>query len=201
MIIGMTVIPFVHLLPCLRCGQNSVGVSLLTGPKRRETVECLSRECEAVHYLQIDPIPNGFNVVYDRYTLRYPLEMYDDGLGFPVVRVHLAREGPKPEEGFAGPVCIYPRKKRFSAQELQAIWRCTSGRCHLCCRRWRLRDRGRAGWHVDHVIPHAGGGHETEEMQNFRVACAKCNLTKGRGYKQARIRASIAELISHFRVR
>lgn len=48
-------ISFMHFLPCLRCGRDSVGVSLLSGATRRENVWCLAQECEAVHYLRIAP--------------------------------------------------------------------------------------------------------------------------------------------------
>jgi hypothetical protein len=32
-------------------------------------------------------------------------------------------------------------------------------------------------------------------MPNFRIACARCNLRKGRGYREANIRVALNKLI------
>ena len=57
--------------------------------------------------------------------------------------------------------------------------------------------RGRKGWHVDHVIPNGGGGRETEMLDNFGVACAGCNLRKGRGYTNRSIKEAIRNLFTN----
>lgn len=94
-----------------------------------------------------------------------------------------------------GPIVIYPRKKNYKRSEILEIWETTGGTCHLCGRKWKLSERSRLGWHVDHVIPHIGGGPETEQLSNLRVACAKCNLDKGRGYKEEHLQSSIQKLV------
>lgn len=184
-------------LPCLRCGLWSVPVGLIFGVRRRETLACV--RCAGEHYLEIQPRSNGYDVCYQRYTLRYPLECYDEGLEMPVVTVGVLDSGRAPvtPDGFAGPILIYPRRRRYTPTEIRAIWQATNGRCHLCQkRRWKLSERGRSGWHVDHVIPHAGGGPETETIANLRVACWRCNLQKGRGYSEADVRWGLQRLIS-----
>jgi len=54
--------PLFHLLPCLRCGQSAVSVSLILGAERRETNDCLN--CGAVHFLEIKRRLSGFDVCY-----------------------------------------------------------------------------------------------------------------------------------------
>jgi hypothetical protein len=44
-----------------------------------------------------------------------------------------------------------------------------NARCCYC-------DAGEQPFHVEHFIPHAAGG--PDEIWNFGIACAKCNLTK-----------------------
>jgi 5-methylcytosine-specific restriction endonuclease McrA len=99
------------------------------------------------------------------------------------------------DETFAGPIVVYPRKRRFSRFEVEAIWRASKGRCHICKQRWPIAARGPRGWHIDHVIPHIGGGREVEELWNLRVACAKCNLKKGKGYTKAVISLGLRHLV------
>lgn len=190
----------IQCLPCLRCATGYVGVSLLglalgrRNGRYRDGLTC--RHCDGTHYLQITPIEHGYEVVYQPYTLRYPLEMYDDEVEVPFVRVNAIKGSvPSDDSGFTGPVTVYPRKSYFKRSEVSEIWRATKGKCHLCSTSWKLSERGRNGWHIDHVIPHIGGGSDTEEMPNFRVACAKCNLSKGKGQRPKLIRASIHSLV------
>lgn len=136
-------------------------------------------------------------ISYQRHALRHPLEFYDEGVDPFDIRLYLRNrpETQDDEEGFVGPVLVYPRKKRFSSTEVKAIWNVTRGRCHICKRRWQINQRGIRGWHIDHVIPHVGGGSETECLENLRVACAKCNLKKGKGFTEAAIRLGLRELV------
>lgn len=135
-------------------------------------------------------------IAYDRYTRRYPLQAYDQGLPLTVVTMHTSRPPEVPPDSDApfGPIVVPPRKRRFSRVEVRDIWMASRGRCHVCEQRWALSRRGRTGWHIDHVIPHIGGGAGTETLHNFRVACAKCNLQKGKGYTRANIERSICLL-------
>lgn len=94
---------------------------------------------------------------------------------------------------------VAKRKTYFSAKEVADIWRRTKGRCHLCQRkRWRLEQRSRHGWHIDHVHPNVGGLAGTEQPDNFLVACAKCNLRKGRGYWHGEIRARLTRFMKEW---
>lgn len=194
-------IPF----PCLRCGNQSVAVSLfsfLVG-QTEHTFGC--RSCGAEHYVGLSRRRGRLVIAYDRYTRRYNLENYDAGLPLTVVTMHA---GTNPKQGLDseatfGPILVHPRKHRFSRSEVQSIWSASRGRCHICERRWALSARGRHGWHIDHVIPHIGGGTDTEILSNFRIACAKCNLEKGRGFKRSSVEASIRLLrqyLQHSRV-
>jgi len=161
----------------------------------RDTLSC--RACETEHFLSVRRDGNLFDVRYHRYTLRYPLEYYDSGMEPPVVelRTDAASSGTEAQETFSGPIKIYARKSRFTQTEVRAIWQVTRGACHICRYTWRVEERGRRGWHIDHVIPHIGGGADTEQLQNFRVACAKCNLRKGRGYTKTQVQLGIRRLL------
>ena len=189
--------PFVWL-PCLRCGAVSVPIAtiLVRSDGRGSTWNCRGRPCEAEHFLSIMRKDNKVVICYQRYTLRYPLEFYDEGVMPVDVRLYMGKssETQFDETGYIGPVVVYPRKKRFSPAEVKAIWQATHGRCHICARRWRHDQRGVHGWHIDHVIPH-GGGRETECTENFRVACAICNLRKGKGFTEAAIRLGLRNLV------
>jgi 5-methylcytosine-specific restriction endonuclease McrA len=48
------------------------------------------------------------------------------------------------------------------------------GRCEYCC---LSQDGQEATFHIDHVIPRAGGGETTED--NLALACVGCSLRKG----------------------
>ncbi|HEV2393044.1 MAG TPA: HNH endonuclease signature motif containing protein [Verrucomicrobiae bacterium] len=121
---------------------------------------------------------------YDRDTRRYPAEFYDETeppaiVKFKDVPLSHPEDDDAPFPGH-GPVMVY-RRWRFSPGEVMAVWAQSKGRCHICGKRWKINQRGRKGWHIDHVIPNCGGGRDTEMMDNFRVACARCNLRKGGG--------------------
>lgn len=193
--------PFVWL-PCLRCGQRSVPIPtlFLCPDGSASTWNCRARPCETEHFLSVNRQDNSFVICYQRYTLRYPLEYYDEGVTPPNVRVYPRRHpiGQIDESGYGGPVTVYPRKKRFSPAEIKSIWDATRGHCHICKRQWQLDQRSIRGWHVDHVIPHIGGGRDTEHVANFRVACARCNLKKGKGFTEAAIRLGLRELVQSF---
>jgi HNH endonuclease len=190
--------PFVWL-PCLRCGQLSVPIPtmFLRTDGSGSTWNCRARPCESEHYLSVDRREGAFVIAYRRYTLRYPLEFYDEGVAPYDVRLFLRepRDSRSEEDGFSGPVIVYPRKKRFSTAEVKSIWEASQRRCHICKRRWALNQRGVRGWHIDHVIPHIGGGGDTEGDPNFRVACANCNLKKGKGFKETAVRCALGELV------
>jgi hypothetical protein len=176
------IIPF----PCLRCGRLGVAVpvfSFLLGASEQTFACRLCRE-NVEHYVGVSRQNGAISIAYERHTRRYPLEAYDEGLPLTVVAMHARRpQTVKPEcDASFGPIMVSPRKRRFTRPEVRQLWSASRGRCHICQRRWGLSQRGRAGWHIDHVIPHIGGGADTEALQNFRVACASCNLKKGRGY-------------------
>lgn len=186
--------------PCLRCGKVGVAVAVfpfLVGVSE-QTFAC--RLCDAEHYVGIFRKRHRLSILYDRYTRRYSLEEYGQMPPSSVVTLR-ARKRPLSEpatDAPFGPILVYPRKRRFSAKEVEAIWSASRCRCHICKKRWALSERSRIGWHVDHVIPHIGGGPETEIIPNFLVACAKCNQQKGRGYSRSSVTNSIRDLQEYF---
>ncbi len=184
-------------LPCLRCGCLTVSITPLFFLLGRGTSTFICRSCAAQHYLSVTRRRDGFDVCFQRYTRRYPLEYYDDGELPPIVTSNACRHsaGESNDDRFAGPIVVYPRKKSFSRSEVESIWRATKGRCHICRQCWPLDRRGKRGWHIDHVIPHIGGGREVEKLPNFRVACARCNLKKGKGFTEASIRRGLCQLV------
>lgn len=184
-------------LPCLRCGNLAVPIIPVLHLKGRSASTFHCRMCDAEHYLSVTWERGASVVCYQRYTLRYPLEHYDEGVEPPIVTLHAKGHstGESDNDIYAGPIVVYPRKRRFSQSEIEAIWQATKGHCHICHQRWLLNQRGMRGWHIDHVIPHIGGGRDTEVLPNFRVACAKCNLRKGKGFKEASIRLGLRRLV------
>jgi 5-methylcytosine-specific restriction endonuclease McrA len=128
--------------------------------------------------------------------MRYPMEQYDDHT-FPKIvlrEAHSRGEFDDSDDSLFGPIVIYKRKKHFRQAEKEAIWLTSRRRCHLCGKRWGLKQRSQNGWHIDHVIPNVGGGKDTEGLANFRVACARCNLKKGRGYTERTIREALKQM-------
>lgn len=69
----------------------------------------------------------------------------------------------------------------YTQAQLDRIYRCTSGRCHLCHKVLSRKNYGQQGergaWHVDHSVPRAKGG--TDHLNNLKPACISCNLDKG----------------------
>jgi len=187
-------------LPCLRCGTLSVG--FFAPKKAREFVAsdllCGGWDCEARHYLKMWRDLDGWRFIYVRDTRRYPAETYEDepppGLvtSFGDSHSDLSEDG---DSNQYGPIRILRRKKYFTRDEIQKIHQLSHGKCSLCGKRWKLPERGKDGWHIDHMVPHSGGGGDTEEIQNFRVACARCNLKKGRGYTRRIVLAHLIRLL------
>jgi hypothetical protein len=189
---GVSGISFMHFLPCLRCGRDSVGVSLLTGATRRENVWCLAQDCEAVHYLRIAPASGGLELVYDRYTVGYPLESYDEGEVPAKPGAPGAAVKPSDDDGFSGFIAVYPQTRRFNRAAADAVWKASDGRCHLCGKRWRIGERGEKGWQIDHVIPL--GVAAAAGKTGFRLACTACKPGKGRRARQAHLSKSVRDL-------
>lgn len=75
----------------------------------------------------------------------------------------------------------------YTKQQLNAIYRRTTGYCHLCHQKLSRRNYGvvgaRGAWHVDHSNPRANGG--SDNMNNFYGACIRCNCSKGKGTTRA----------------
>ncbi len=191
----LSIVPF----PCIRCGKLGVPVSVLSFilGTPEHTFGC--RLCNAEHYVGVSYRDGRLAIAYDRYTRRYPLEAYDEGLPLAVVTMGVGTASASGQDGDApfGPILVNPRKRRFSVGEVNAVWKASGGRCHICKKPWALSKRGRIGWHIDHVIPHIGGGADTEVLRNLKVACAKCNLQRGRGYCRSSVEASIRLLMQH----
>lgn len=68
----------------------------------------------------------------------------------------------------------------YTKQQLNAIYRRTSGYCHLCHKKLSRKNYGvlgtRGAWHVDHSNPRSNGG--SDRMNNLYAACVKCNCDK-----------------------
>ena len=71
----------------------------------------------------------------------------------------------------------------YSDEKLSAIYRRTSGYCHLCHKKLAFRNFGmigaRGAWEVDHSHPRSSGG--TDRLHNLLPACIGCNRSKGAG--------------------
>ena len=186
------------VLPCLRCGRFSVGFLLPMSVVRIELGDLMCKHCETAHFLTLRAEDGNRLAIYDRDTRRYPSDHYDEQPFVLIKHEDVPLNHPSDNEApfpGRGPIVIFVRKRYFSREEVFAIWKKTNGRCHLCRKKkWKLSERGRHGWHIDHFIPHSGGGRETEMMGNFLVACAPCNLRKGRGYTNRILRESVLAL-------
>jgi len=68
----------------------------------------------------------------------------------------------------------------FTKQQVDAIYRRSTGYCHLCHKKLSLVNYGKNGargaWHIDHSKPRSRGG--TDHMNNLLPACIDCNLGK-----------------------
>jgi len=73
------------------------------------------------------------------------------------------------------------KNMRFTNEQLDQIYRKTSGYCHLCHTKLSRKNYGqddeRGAWHVEHSVPRAKGG--TDHLNNLKPACISCNLDKG----------------------
>jgi len=73
--------------------------------------------------------------------------------------------------------------RRWTDDELNAIYDRTSGKCHLCHKKlaWSNygKPRKRAPWHVDHSVPLARRG--ADDLRNTYAACISCNCSKQDG--------------------
>jgi hypothetical protein len=184
-----------HYFPCLRCGQLTVTALVQQPFERLELPDLTCKRCCTRHFLVAENRDDMWWAVYDRDTRQYPGEFYDE-MPFALVKfkgVALSR----PEDDDApfpghGPIMVFKRKQ-FSAA-VETIWINSDQRCHECKKEWKLSQRSRTGWHIDHVIPNCGGGRDTEMMDNFRVACACCNLKKGGGPKVRLIKEALRRL-------
>lgn len=71
-------------------------------------------------------------------------------------------------------------RRRFTDDELEAIFDRTRGKCHICHRLLAFKNYGQRGsrgaWHVDHSVPLAKGG--TNHGNNLYAACIGCNCDK-----------------------
>lgn len=173
--------PRILNLPCKACGQWHVTFLIAEPFGSFGPAGC--DFCWSAHDLDIFQSEYGWVAAYDRNVLRYPEE--HDGKSLPFF---VRFKAPRTEDD-DGPIMLAKRKSYFSAKEVADIWHKTNGWCHLCSRtRWHLEQRGVYGWHIDHVKPNIGGLAGTELSNNFRVACASCNLRKGKGYRHRDIR-------------
>lgn len=185
-----------RFLPCLRCGLLKV-TALLAVPAREVFLEDLRcKDCCIPHFLRVWMEGDETCFQYDRDTRRYPSEFYAEPPDIKVVfrDVVITGQDDSPFPG-RGPIKILKRK-RFSKADLLSIWQQSRHSCHICRKEWKLAQHGQRGWHVDHVVPNVGGGEDTEDMSNFLVACARCNLKKGRGYTGKLIREALGLLIT-----
>lgn len=58
----------------------------------------------------------------------------------------------------------------FTAADIESIRIAQGNRCYLCGKKLKK-------YHIDHFIPISKGG--TNDPGNLRIACPKCNLSKG----------------------
>ena len=59
-----------------------------------------------------------------------------------------------------------------TAEDVKRLWEMQKGKCGCC-----QADLEKAGSHVDHVVPLAGGG--SNGVENLQILCPSCNLKKG----------------------
>jgi DNA-directed RNA polymerase subunit RPC12/RpoP len=185
--------PF-KILPCLRCGRFSVDFLVPYRWEKLELGELTCKRCSTPHFLKAR-IENGtWWAIYDRDTRRYPSDYYDEQpfvlVKFKKVPLSHTDDAPFP---YRGPIIVFKRR-RLSCDEVKTVWLQSRRKCHMCGKKWKLTKRGRRDWHVEHVVPNSGGGRDTEMMDNLRVACASCNLRKGRGYTNRSVREALEAL-------
>ena len=68
----------------------------------------------------------------------------------------------------------------FTREQLDWIYRRTSGYCHLCHMKLARRNYGRTGnkgaWQIEHSVPRSKGG--SDHLNNLFAACVSCNCDK-----------------------
>src|SRR5580698_4539343 len=77
--------PF-RILPCLRCGKMGIHLVVPATFEKLEIGDLQCEHCSAPHYLSAQRQSGTWRVMYDRYTIRYPSEHYDE---FPHFRAML----------------------------------------------------------------------------------------------------------------
>jgi hypothetical protein len=68
----------------------------------------------------------------------------------------------------------------YAEEQLDRIYRKTSGYCHLCHAKLSRKNYGQVGkrgaWQVEHSVPRSKGG--TDHLNNLFPACVSCNCDK-----------------------
>jgi len=112
------------MLPCLRCGLPRVAFLAPRSVTDWNSSETPCERCGSLHYLALKRSPAECLIAYDRFTMRYPMEQYDDHT-FPKIvlrEAHSREESDDSDDSLFGPIVIYKRKKHFSQAEKK---------CHL----------------------------------------------------------------------
>lgn len=60
----------------------------------------------------------------------------------------------------------------YTKRDILKLMELQKHKCHWC-----LCSLDKTKWHIDHVIPLSRGG--SNDLSNIRLACAKCNMSKG----------------------
>ena len=187
--------PILTVLPCLRCAKQGVSLALQPGFDQLDCDDLWCQKCSTPHYLRARKTANIWHVIYERDTRRYPAGFYD---GEPDIVVKFRKTSEADQDDDApfpnrGPIFVFKRR-RHSQAEKREIWLRSAKKCHVCGKKWKFSQHGSKGWHIDHDIPNSGGGKETEMIANYLVACASCNLKKGRGYTRRTVHEALASL-------
>src|SRR5258705_8174271 len=105
--------PF-RVLPCLRCGQLSVGLLVPQPFNQLEHSDLTCKRCGTPHFLAGRKEDGMWWAIYDRDTRRYPSDYYDEQ-PFIVVRTERTNHAGEDDVPFPnrGPICIFKRR-RFS---------------------------------------------------------------------------------------
>lgn len=93
----------------------------------------------------------------------YEQQQRDDALS---PQSEMPHSGPRDQDHIH---CFLPMQPPADGFKL-ALWQKQSGRCQYCCGSLLPR------YHVDHVHPKSKGGQDS--IENFRLACEPCNLSK-----------------------
>jgi len=195
----LSVTPPLFYFPCLCCAQMKIVAIIPEIYDGLYLSELICKKCCTPHSLLLRKDGDDWLASFTRATRRYPNDHYDEPQSFglnPRRKVSLrdVEEEERPFSGY-GRVLIY-RRRRLSIKNRRIVWNRCRGKCHLCGKPWEFEQFGRNGWHLDHDIPNSGGGKATESLENFRVACGCCNLSKGNGRPSALIKAALGQLLN-----